>query len=604
MANGRRGGSVDRSREDRSRGLPPGIKGKFQALKPVVARVVGQSVQNMFPQAKSAFEGARAQQLFQGYDPRSDPRHQSQGGPYDDMGVYAAKYGTDVATRFGHQMGQFPGLEPSRAGQQVGDFFGSLFGGGGGQAAGTRAPTGQGGLFDTATERGMYQQYLGGVTPEQENYEAAIDSALFDLNSQRDTMLSLARQLADTAGAEAAEPYNERIAQINQDIAELEAEKERVSGLHEQFRTDIEGPFQEAETAFANIDLSQLEKIAEAGLLGTEQGFDESEAAVLADLDRVGGFTEEGVKALMADVTFMEDELLGIQRAEHDKLEATAEAKARFDRAQNLANKFQWQAGSARDQKIIEAEYVNAVKSLERARDEAEKAKQRAMEQARRGVWSSVNLPQTTPHEFAGQQLQSYFAGLNISPNAAQAAMQLVEDMYARGETADDLQDYATFLQQWTDAGQDANEGVVVYNAMVGAMGTYETAFESYVGDSWGLLNQPSLQGRADHITGMVPSIEAAFGVHSVGQYRNTNALGGTGYPHSDHYWGGALDFGGSFEAMDNLAAAAKNWPGVKYVLWQTKGHYDHVHISFYPPCDVKQLPSHGGGSHAVGECR
>jgi hypothetical protein len=49
----------------------------------------------------------------------------------------------------------------------------------------------------------------------------------------------------------------------------------------------------------------------------------------------------------------------------------------------------------------------------------------------------------------------------------------------------------------------------------------------------------------------------------------------------SDHPSGYAIDFMVSSKVEgDRVARAARSTPGVKYVLWRTKGHFDHVHVS------------------------
>jgi hypothetical protein len=53
------------------------------------------------------------------------------------------------------------------------------------------------------------------------------------------------------------------------------------------------------------------------------------------------------------------------------------------------------------------------------------------------------------------------------------------------------------------------------------------------------------------------------------------------GNPSSDHPSGYAIDFMVDSKAEgDRVARAARATPGVKYVLWKVKNHFDHVHIS------------------------
>lgn len=81
--------------------------------------------------------------------------------------------------------------------------------------------------------------------------------------------------------------------------------------------------------------------------------------------------------------------------------------------------------------------------------------------------------------------------------------------------------------------------------------------------------------------------VAGRFGVRANDSYRSPqhNARVG-GAKNSDHLWGGAVDFFGPKANMDKLAAWARahSGPGKPFriVLWQVKGHFDHVHISFH----------------------
>lgn len=56
-------------------------------------------------------------------------------------------------------------------------------------------------------------------------------------------------------------------------------------------------------------------------------------------------------------------------------------------------------------------------------------------------------------------------------------------------------------------------------------------------------------------------------------------AVGGS--PTSNHLKGQAYDFAGSYKAMDDFAKWARGTGMYSEVIWQSKGHYDHVHIAW-----------------------
>lgn len=90
-----------------------------------------------------------------------------------------------------------------------------------------------------------------------------------------------------------------------------------------------------------------------------------------------------------------------------------------------------------------------------------------------------------------------------------------------------------------------------------------------------------------DEVAGISKQVQQNFGVGTAGQWRSASndaqrraRTGRKGV--SDHVSGLAVDITGTPEKLDQVAAWAKAQPNVKYVLWRTKDHYDHVHISYY----------------------
>lgn len=81
-------------------------------------------------------------------------------------------------------------------------------------------------------------------------------------------------------------------------------------------------------------------------------------------------------------------------------------------------------------------------------------------------------------------------------------------------------------------------------------------------------------------------SLEAAFGVRVSGQWRTEESdarrreeTGRIGV--SDHVYGMALDLVGAPARLDALASHLRQRPDVAYVLWRTRGHHDHLHVSW-----------------------
>lgn len=85
--------------------------------------------------------------------------------------------------------------------------------------------------------------------------------------------------------------------------------------------------------------------------------------------------------------------------------------------------------------------------------------------------------------------------------------------------------------------------------------------------------------GVAVHVARAGQHLREKFGVDDVGGVADR-----PNNPTSDHPRGYALDFMVDRSTGDALAAYAEEHSevlGIKYILWETEDHYDHVHISF-----------------------
>ncbi|MCU5087549.1 D-Ala-D-Ala carboxypeptidase family metallohydrolase [Bacillus cereus] len=82
-------------------------------------------------------------------------------------------------------------------------------------------------------------------------------------------------------------------------------------------------------------------------------------------------------------------------------------------------------------------------------------------------------------------------------------------------------------------------------------------------------------------------------GLRFTSGYRQ-GSTGPSGRPDS-HSQGMAMDFAGTKQQMDEFAKWAKTSPLFTEVLWQTAGHYDHVHVGW-------QEGKHQAGKMYVGD--
>lgn len=84
-----------------------------------------------------------------------------------------------------------------------------------------------------------------------------------------------------------------------------------------------------------------------------------------------------------------------------------------------------------------------------------------------------------------------------------------------------------------------------------------------------------------------------SLGLRFTSGYR-PGSTGPSGRPDS-HSQGMAMDFAGSKDKMDEFAKWAKTSPLFTEVLWQTAGHFDHVHVGW-------QEGKHQAGKMYVGD--
>lgn len=105
--------------------------------------------------------------------------------------------------------------------------------------------------------------------------------------------------------------------------------------------------------------------------------------------------------------------------------------------------------------------------------------------------------------------------------------------------------------------------------------------------NNYGNRHQPLYKSRREFAVSIAPKIEDMFGVSAQGgaghmrQPKASHKAPGGPSSNSDHYSGGAIDFFGSKEELDQLRDWLTEQPFTSFVRWQTESHYDHVHLSF-----------------------
>ena len=99
--------------------------------------------------------------------------------------------------------------------------------------------------------------------------------------------------------------------------------------------------------------------------------------------------------------------------------------------------------------------------------------------------------------------------------------------------------------------------------------------------------NNPLYQSRREFAVALDRELAKKFGVSAQGSaghlrgYQASHADPGGPSPNSDHYSGGAIDYFGTKEELDQLHAFLIAQPYTSFVRWQSESHYDHLHVSF-----------------------
>ena len=161
--------------------------------------------------------------------------------------------------------------------------------------------------------------------------------------------------------------------------------------------------------------------------------------------------------------------------------------------------------------------------------------------------------------------------------------MPTIEDYL--GAIADDLLGMQLYSQSELVPEPDVTDGVAGA-AGAAAHGDTHGSGTSYSGGSR-RRPQGSTGMTPDQVAQMNTQIQQQFGVGTAGQWRSaandSQRRARTGRKSvSDHVSGQAIDITGSPEKLDKVAAWAATQPNVKNVLWRTKDHWDHVHISYW----------------------
>ena len=114
---------------------------------------------------------------------------------------------------------------------------------------------------------------------------------------------------------------------------------------------------------------------------------------------------------------------------------------------------------------------------------------------------------------------------------------------------------------------------VIKHAAAVAAVGVLAAPTAQAVPIVGGNGLTPNAWALANYVSANYPGVQSIGGVRSD--------------PYPDHPSGRAIDVmcGGNTGLCDTIAADIRSQSGnfgVSYILWQTAGHYDHVHISVY----------------------
>lgn len=436
----------------------------------------------------------------------------------------------------------------------------------------------------------------------------------------------------------ASQPYDEALRRVDRDILDTAGQMDDLDKITDYYKARLIDPWEKAAAEARTVDPTNIFKQAASTVAEVGKVFDTANKETQAYLDRIGGVPVAQKVAIADTVQYLLDPFEGLVEAEAQTLGSIVDATgtllekqaARALTSANLeaeTNRFVIDAALSDTMEDMNLERTdilgNRARAIKSAREQAQAQygvtgmmpdKEQVLQMAGMAVFEDLGIDAVQQQEWYDKYMQ--LRSTNGLPVAYQKVIdpetgeqmkdeygELMWDKSLEGTIFIDTTDPVAFEKAYSEL-DDYYQDPELLEVMMPLLYTLnktglmwdakDTANRSVGGaaapDNWKNRNEPRYVERRNMTTNMIPVILNQFpGLHVTSQSRtlsHNQEIGGAA--NSDHLAGGALDLGFSSKSeADRAAEWLRGLPNVRLVLWQTKGHYDHIHVSFRLPEDI-----------------
>lgn len=448
------------------------------------------------------------------------------------------------------------------------------------------------------------------------------------------TAQAVADSMIQSAVQNAGLAYDDALRQIDRDILDTAGKFDDLDKIADHYRAKMVGPWEKAAAEARAVDSTDIAKQAAATVAAVGEQFDLADAETQAYLDRIGGVPVAQQVAITDTIQYLMNPYEGLAEAEAQMLGSVVDARGtllekqaiRGLTAHNLSvetDRFLINDALSDDLEAMNLERQDIIgqrtRAIKAAREQAEQqygftglmpARDDVLQMAGNALLNDLGVdPLVQPaywNMYSAIRTGQFVAGYKSVFDPVTGA-QLFEDddvTPLKGEpividTTDPVQFQVEYMK--LPAAYKDEEDLAILLPLLytmdrtGAMwdskdSQYRSVGSAAPPNNWANRNEPAYVTRRNITTNMIPVILDKFpGLHVTSQSRSlehNQEIGGAA--NSDHLSGGALDLGFSSKAeADEAAAWLSSLPNTRIVLWQVKGHYDHIHVSFKMPDNI-----------------
>ena len=480
-----------------------------------------------------------------------------------------------------------------------------------------------------------------GLQIDDPQTQDSINALWNNLESMRQANMAMSAQMIADSIAQAALPYDEKLQQIGRSIEDTRGRMNDLEKITDWYQASIVGTWEKAAQAGRAVNGDSLKNAMAGRIAEVGKVYDLANENTQTYLDQIGGVPlaqrmaiEDSISELQgpyeglmtADIQGM----INITLAEGNLLEKSANWGLAHAQFESEASEFGTHGLMQRAIDMLEQDRTDTIGQRNKAVSLAER-----MAEAQYGYTEQmparddfVNMALSSAlGTFDAIEQQGYMdmfydfqsgnspfmqatgiqdpetgemgmAGMPIKSLAQLEAEFSKLDPAEQAAWHDDFQVMAVLFATQERAGQSWDGRNSYYKGAGGKKGGQAPNNAA----NW-IAQTPEYVERQRMVAGIRQQITTMFPGMTTGtqQMRDISPDGTYGKhqnPNSDHLSGGALDiFPVSVAAGRKIQAEMESWENVSFTVYQSAGHYDHIHVSFRLPGDfgpTAQVPSSG----------